>query len=61
MARQKDFPLEEFRDDLKNIQTALEKAEVNFSKDKDLVDSIREAKDSATTVANNLKFDRKNS
>ncbi|WNZ46126.1 hypothetical protein Q2T42_30520 [Leptolyngbya boryana CZ1] len=58
MAGQQDFPLQEFNSGLNDIQAFLERAERETSKgngDQELTTSIREAKEAASNLQENLK------
>ncbi len=55
MADRKDFPLTELREAVETLQGELEQAEADFSDDKDLVESIQEAIETAHEVAEKIK------
>lgn len=61
MGQQHDFPLDNLKSSLGKMQLSLEKAEVEFSAGKELVESIKEAKETISKVNKSLKFTQETS
>ncbi|PSB24044.1 hypothetical protein [Stenomitos frigidus] len=55
MAKQKEFPLKDLKSTLDSLQSFLHSAEGQFREDKDLSDSIKQARESATEASKKLK------
>lgn len=55
MSKQQDFPLQQLKASLENIQVSLEKAETDYSKDKELVEHIKKTQGSVSKILERLK------
>jgi hypothetical protein len=56
MSRQQDFPLQQLKASLENIQFSLEKAEGDDKRDKELVEYINKTQGSVSRILERLKW-----
>lgn len=58
MAKLQNFPLEDLRNGLEKLHSSFERAEGRCSKDKELTDSIKQAKETVSKAHDKLKSDQ---